>query len=488
MANYTGEMLLSIKKEEGLTYEQLAERVEMTLGAVKSSIYRAQQRMKKGEAEPVPNINTTPQKKDTTEGNQRILEASALLEEEDVEGYDDPDLDDDDGENYLPRPGSTKPVRKVGEEALLVTSLEDLYELFKVNIKDWVLNKSVLNFWGSWNNPNSQAKVWITPLHPEPILPMIEPVKINVSFPKRRKPRKRKVRKIFLFPDPHIGFERDITTGKLYNFHDRRAMDVAIQLIKETQPDVVALLGDILDLAEWSDKFFRTPEAALVTRPALFETAWWITQIRLAVPDAEIIYLEGNHEQRIPKLIATYLPQAFGLTGVANVKWPVLSIPSLLDLDTLGVTWVPGYPRNEYWITPNFRLVHGETVRVQPGKTSQVVIKERHYGEAFGHIHRTEIATKTVDTHHGKQYLTVISPGCLCHIDGRVPGGKSQYNWQNATGEIEVVDGMIQPSITYIHDGVAIRDGHQFVGSPRVAQIMKDTGLENLVDAVIWRE
>jgi len=243
-----------------------------------------------------------------------------------------------------------------------------------------------------------------------------------------------------------------------------------------------------MDLAEWSDKFFRTPEAALVTRPALFETAWWITQIRLAAPHAEIIYLEGNHEKRIPKLIATYLPQAFDLTGVANVKWPVLSIPNLLDLDKLGVTWIPGYPHNEYWVTDNFRLVHGETVRGKSGATSKAVVEERQYGEAFGHIHRVELATKTVDTRHGKQYLTVISPGCLCHIDGRVPGGKSQYNWQNGAGEVEIIDGRIQPTLTYIHEGVAIKDGHEFIGSPRVAQIMKDTGLENLVDTVIWRE
>jgi hypothetical protein len=481
-------MLLSIKAEEGLTLEQLAERVGMTLGAVKSSIYRAQKRMKEGVAEPVPDeVNAMPRKQDTVEGNRRILNASALLED-DLAWEEDPDLDDGEGENFLPFPGSSKPIKKVGPEALMITSLEDLYELFGVDIDEWVLNKSVLNFWGNWNNPNSQGKVWITPLHPDPVLPLINPVKIDVTFPKRRKPRNRKSLKVFLFPDPHIGFERELTTGKLYNFHDRRAMDVAIQLILESQPDVVVLLGDIMDLAEWSDKFFKTPESALVTRPALFETAWWITQIRLAAPNAEIVYLEGNHEQRIPKLIATYLPPAFDLVGVSNVKWPVLSIPNLLDLDTLGVTWVPGYPRNEYWIGDNFRVVHGETVRAKSGATSQVVVAARHYGEAFGHIHRVEIATKTVDTRHGKQYLTVISPGCLSHIDGRVPGKGSHYNWQNGVGEIELIDGRIQPSITYIHEGVALRNGKEYVGSPRVAQIMRDTGMENLVDAVVWKD
>ena len=487
MANYTGELRLSIKREEELTYEQLAERMGMTLGAVKGKIYQAQKRAREGRTEPIPAVPTVPVKKDTTNGNRRILEASALLED-DLAWHEDPDLDEGEGENFLPLPGSNKPVRRIGEKALLITSLEDLYDLFRVNIGEWVLNKSVLNFWGNWNNPNTQAKVWLTPKHPEAILPLINPIKINVSLPKRRKPRKRKSTKVFLFPDPHVGFERDIRNGKLYNFHDRRAMDVAIQLIKESQPDVVVLLGDILDLAEWSDKFFKTPESALVTRPALLETAWWITQIRLAAPDAEIVYLEGNHEQRLPKLIATYLPPAFDLVGVGNVKWPVLSIPNLLDLDTLGVTWVPGYPKNEYWVTDNFRIVHGETVRAKSGATTKVVVEERHYGEAFGHIHRVELATKTVDNRYGKQYLTVISPGCLSHIDGRVPGRGSHYNWQNGVGEVEVVDGKIQPLLTYIHEGIAIKNGQEFVGSPRVAQIMKDTGLENLVDTVIWRE
>jgi hypothetical protein len=444
----TGRELLEIKEAEGFTMEELAEHMQLTLGSVKSKIYRAQKFRREG-SPPPKELDNEPRRTDRNRDNERTLEANALIQE------------DADGNPYL-----------------LVKSLEDLYELFKLDISEWVLKESIVNFWGNSDNPNSQAKVRLTPRNPGPVHPHIIPVRVQMpdDLPPVH-PYQISNGRVFLVPDAHIGFDRDLETGLLNPFHDRKALDVMVQMIQYTKPAAIAILGDWWDLAEWSLKFFRTPEAMQTTNAALREGAWWLAQIRLAAPKARIVFLEGNHEARIMKLVADVAPQLFNLHGVDNVQWPVWSIPNLVDMDAMNIEYIGNYPHGEAWMAPGFRVVHGETVRAKSGATSKVVVEGTMYAEAFGHIHRLEQAVKTVDSIDGLQYLHVFSPGCLCHIDGRVPGSKSQYNWQQGAGAVDVYDDMIQPYLWAIQEGRAIVDGALLLARDRLPEIKEATNL-----------
>lgn len=94
--------------------------------------------------------------------------------------------------------------------------------------------------------------------------------------------------------DPQIGYRKNHVTNELVPFHDRNALDVALQITRQVNPDTVVINGDWLDMSEWSDKFTREPGFFFTTQPALFETHYWLQKLRRMLPDARIVFIEGN--------------------------------------------------------------------------------------------------------------------------------------------------------------------------------------------------
>ena len=71
-----------------------------------------------------------------------------------------------------------------------------------------------------------------------------------------------------VLPDPQIGFRFDPVTRTLDPFHDEKAMDIALQIVQEVQPDKIVNLGDYLDFPQFS-KYAQEPLFAHTTQPAI---------------------------------------------------------------------------------------------------------------------------------------------------------------------------------------------------------------------------
>ena len=351
--------------------------------------------------------------------------------------------------------------RTIFQKNMPIVGLKELYKLHSININEWRLDKSVVNFWGSARNPNTQVKAWLTPLRPEAIYPVVSPIEIKMGRAIKVKNFQRPFERLLFLPDAHTGFERDLRTGKLTEYHDRAAMEVAVQVASATQPDVIVLSGDWADFAEVSDKFPRTPQCEQIVQPTIIELVWWLAQLRIVCPNARIVYIEGNHEHRLPKLLAKHLPWAYDLTSVEDLDGhPALSVPSLLGLDALNIEWLGGYPKNKLVLSPSLVVTHGNKTRAGAGNTVRYTIKNRQYTEVYGHLHRAEMTSKTVHDMEGNQhYITAISSGLLGHIDGRIPGGSDEYDWQQAFTIVDYTKDWAQPYLTYIKDGMALLNG-----------------------------
>lgn len=277
--------------------------------------------------------------------------------------------------------------------------------------------------------------------------------------------------------DPHIGFLR--YDDELVPFHDERAMDIALQLIKELQPDLIINGGDTLDMAEWSMKFACTPEAMFVTQPAIDRAYRFLCQQKAAAPNAEIRLLEGNHDRRLTSFVSANAKAALRLRQAAQPKgWPVLSVPFLLRLEELGVKYIEGYPACWTPINENLIAIHGHKVK-SGGSTAQAMIDDERISVLFGHIHRHESTMKTRRVIHSdslaRRTNLVQSFGTLAHIDGRVPSTRgatdlmgrhipSAENWQNGLGVISYIpgDGPFDVERVYINDGLAIWRGNVY--------------------------
>lgn len=319
-----------------------------------------------------------------------------------------------------------------------------------------------------------------------PQWPVVQPAKPCIVKPVSAPKSGRKAaesgsgwRTCVVLPDTQIGYRR-YEDGTLDPFHDEAAMDVALQIIRHTRPDLVILLGDYVDFPEFGT-YEQEPEFAATTQASVDRAHRFLAQIRANAPEAEIRLIEGNHDRRLPKAIARNAIHALRLRRANEPEgWPVLSVPNLLRLDELGVTYVDGYPAGITWINDNVACIHGHKVR-SSGSTAAAVIDDERVSTIFGHIHRIEMQSKTRRVRDGHRVAWAASPGCLCRLDGAVPSMKSSTdvfgrpvntaeNWAQGLGVVSFEPG----NGRFAYEQVAIYSGEAtFRGRPFAASALE---------------
>ena len=360
----------------------------------------------------------------------------------------------------------------------LVYSAEELIKLRKVDMNVWRLRDQMLNHWqvpmkirkGNTENvvvaAANQVKVWLIRKQLEAVFPVIRPIGISNEI-KIRTPKVRTsgVRRALIVADPQVGFRRRMHTSELVPFHDRRVLDVALQIAQDEQMDAIYFIGDCLDLSMWSTKFTPEPEFYWTTMPALIEWSWWLYQFRQSAPDAQINQHEGNHDKRMPDAILAYMKEAYQLKAVNELELPpALSVPKLLALHDLKVNYIGEYPDDMYWVNKNVAVEHGNTVRGGAGDTAKAVVAKTTYATIFGHIHRREMVSRRISNREGFIDQTAFCPGCACHVDGRVPGSSMKDNWQNGIAVIEFTDESENIIPIAINQGRAVYNGKVYEG------------------------
>lgn len=365
----------------------------------------------------------------------------------------------------------------------VVHTLDQLLEICSVDTDVWDVDHYLVNSWGQNSTQDGyvtlyQVKAWLkrrVPIATE--WPVIEPVRFEASWSVGG--GHDGLGCALVVPDSQTGFWRDFECGRLHPFHDRRAIDITVQLAEDLQPDLIVFLGDDLDLPDWTTKFSRSPEFYWTTQPALVERAWWLAQYRAACPDARMVWIGGNHEHRVNRFVADNAQAAYNLKTVNDLDGPpVLSIPFLMGLDELGIEWIGDYPNGRFWINDNLVCEHGDRVRSGSGRTVASVVGDIRHSVIFGHIHRVELASKTAFPRKGDRTYVAISPGTVARVDGAVPPQKKRTNWQQGCCIVhyEQGDGIFSQELVNIYGGRAVANGLVYDGRDRVEEIKADTG------------
>lgn len=148
-----------------------------------------------------------------------------------------------------------------------------------------------------------------------------------------------------IIPDTHIPL------------HDRLAWACALGIVKEWQPHRVTLIGDFLDLTSLSRHPKARPDLTRLSSE-IYAGNVALDELQSAAPNAEWIYIEGNHERRSIR----YANEYGSLDGL-------LTIPEQLFLHNRadgyvrrgvqlrGMKWVP-YEDQPY-LTPWAAYYHG---------------------------------------------------------------------------------------------------------------------------------
>lgn len=293
------------------------------------------------------------------------------------------------------------------------------------------------------------------------------PVKCSVK-PVKGLPKPEGWQTAVIVPDAQIGYYRG-ADGELVPTHDEDAISLCLSGIRDLNPEVVVCVGDMLDAPEFG-KYRLSPAFALTTQASIDRATTFAAELRACAPNAEIVWLAGNHEERITNAALDNLKAAFGLKrGNDNGGLPVLSVPFLcrFDDDSVQVNYLAGYPASGYWINERIRVIHGTKVRSN-GSTAHGYLATEKSSVIYGHIHRREWAERSREDYDGAKTILAASPGTLARTDGAVPSTRGGIDldgrpltvvedWQQGYGVVtfEPGDGNFFYEQVAIHDGQA---------------------------------
>jgi predicted phosphodiesterase len=228
-------------------------------------------------------------------------------------------------------------------------------------------------------------------------------------------------------PKPGKGVTAVIVGDTQYPYHDRRCLSVVEGVLKEVKPDIILHMGDLIDCYQIS-AYERDPNRMSRLQDDIDGCRTLLHRWAQIVPNARRVLLEGNHEDRLRRLIWSLPGTASELARLRSFQ-SAMTWPSLLDMDGVGWEWIPGEMQSRTPVLPKLISIHGHQLRgstTVEGACARKAMTKYGRSVIVGHHHRACIISRR--DHNGQAFG--IETGCTCLIDGQ-PWG-SDFNWQQA--------------------------------------------------------
>lgn len=186
-----------------------------------------------------------------------------------------------------------------------------------------------------------------------------------------------------------------------FEFQDAKAVSGFLDVVKDGKPDTVVIAGDLLDEYTLS-KFMRVP-----SRRGLLDEVKsaksFLYQLRDTAPEADIVFIFGNHDQRLGKRIVEKLPEIHGL----------VSLSSLLDCEELGILALDDIESVNVYEWHDVLVGHFDKALKRAGASSYSLMEQYQKNVIQPHAHRGAVSWKR--TWDGE--LWAADCPCLCRLD-----------------------------------------------------------------------
>lgn len=197
-------------------------------------------------------------------------------------------------------------------------------------------------------------------------------------------------KKLLVFSDVHFPFQ------------DNLAVQSMMQFAIEYQPDIIVMLGDMIDFYQIST-FVKNPAKKSV-KQEIDETRKFLEELRYQFPQARIIFKTGNHCDRMEKFIFQNAKQIHDL--ISDL------LPLQLGLDTLKIEYI-----TEPFAVGKLWFLHGHEKpggAYNPEYITNVIWQYVHDHFIVGHFHRKQ--QKTFKNISGATFWT----GALGYLAGQM--------------------------------------------------------------------
>jgi predicted phosphodiesterase len=238
-------------------------------------------------------------------------------------------------------------------------------------------------------------------------------------------------RRILVIPDLHLPLE------------DKRATSRVLEFAASERWDEAILLGDVLDcnlysaFNEGKPRKTRGQSIAEDMKNGREWLAGFCRTVRKRRPGCKVVYIEGNHEERVQRYIDAR-PEHEGL----------LEIPVQLQLDDLRVQWVPFWSKGTAYQIGHASFIHGfSTIQNHAAKHA------RDWGSNVFYGHTHDVQEHSIYRRAKNVTIKGKSLGCLCDFEQPYMRGRPM-RWQHAFGVFHFwPDGTFQESTVHIHKG-----------------------------------
>lgn len=239
---------------------------------------------------------------------------------------------------------------------------------------------------------------------------------------------------------------------------DKPAIRIVAQITAELQPSLIVNLGDLLDCYLLST-FQKDPSRLDSLQTDIDLARAHLASMRLLSPKSRFVLLEGNHEDRLRRVLWNLDGPARTLAHLTAFQ-EALTWPSLLGLKEMGIEFFATDQQAVRGVLPGFLLKHGNKIRAHSAFTAKAEMERYCRSGLSGHTHRMGVFCITTDV--GDQEWHEV--GCTCLL-------KAEYtqdaNWQQAFAVVTVTtDGRYrQVENIRIREGRAVFRGKTYDGN-----------------------
>lgn len=221
--------------------------------------------------------------------------------------------------------------------------------------------------------------------------------------------------------------ERAVVANDIhFPLQDDTALGILRGVVRLVEPHVIFLAGDIID-AYAVMTHEKDPRKLLGLQEELDMASAFLRDLRSDAPKARIVYIGGNHEARIPRLIKNVM----ALSSLRKA-----TLPELLNVKEHDVEY-HDYGTQIRW--SGLIVEHGDRASSHSAATAKKMLDSRGASGISGHVHRFGSHYKT--DHSGVKVW--FENGSLCRRD-KVEYIHGAPNWQTGFSVCHSVKGRLR--------------------------------------------
>lgn len=237
----------------------------------------------------------------------------------------------------------------------------------------------------------------------------------------------------FVLPDAH------------YPYHNKPLMKKVFKVIKDNNPAGVVISGDWLDLFTLGS--YNADSLGLLRDVNLTDEyksglAGLLELEKVLSPDAERVFIWGNHEDR-------YLRE-LNKRDISKYGDELIHPNDALKLDELGYEVFTNW-KDDFYTVGDLDIMHGMYTNIHVAKKH---LDMHNRSVMFGHTHRVQT--------HFTAHEGAFNIGCLADLNNKAFGympRMQRENWSNGFAAIHVVDGRSYVQMITVRKGKFIFNG-----------------------------